>query len=322
MKMRYPQNEPAVKLGNTDIHITPLGIGAWAWGDKFYWGFGKGYNSDDIRSAIQMCIDLGITFFDTAESYGRGRSESYLGEYLTSPRESVVIATKFMPYPWRLTKQSLLTALESSLERLDMDCIDLYQIHWPFPPVPIEVWMEGLVEAVQRGWTRAVGVSNYNPVQTQGAFNKLKDFGIPLASNQVEYNLLNRKIEQSGLIDLCRELNITIIAYSPLAQGLLTGKYTQDSPPPGIRRYRYRRETLIKIEPLLELMAEIGQSHGGKSLSQIALNWTMCKGTVPIPGAKNAHQATENAGALGWRLTAQEIALLDLASEKDNHRFG
>jgi aryl-alcohol dehydrogenase-like predicted oxidoreductase len=92
--------EPAVELGNTGIHIPPLGVGAWAWGDKFYWGFGKGYDSDDIRSVIQTCIDLGIIFFDTAESYGSGRSESYLGKFLSVPRESVVIATKFMPYPW------------------------------------------------------------------------------------------------------------------------------------------------------------------------------------------------------------------------------
>lgn len=311
--------EPAVNLGDTNIHIPPLGVGAWAWGDKFYWGFGKGYDSTDIRSVIQACIDLGIIFFDTAESYGSGRSESYLGKYLSVPRESVVIATKFMPYPWRLTKQNLLTALKSSLERLNMDRVDLYQIHWPFPPVPIENWMEALAEAVHREWTQAVGVSNYNLEQTQRAYDKLNKFDIPLASNQVEYSLLNRKIEKNGLLALCREMNVTLIAYSPLAQGLLTGKYTPDSPPAGIRRYRYRREKIIKLKPLLDLMAEIGRSHGDKSLSQIALNWAMCKGTVPIPGAKNIHQATENAGALGWRLTPQEIALLDQISEQLNN---
>jgi aryl-alcohol dehydrogenase-like predicted oxidoreductase len=136
-----------------------------------------------------------------------------------------------------------------------------------------------------------------------------------LVSNQVQYNLLHREPERDGLLDLCRDLDITLIAYSPLAMGVLTGKYTPENPPSGIRGRRYKRQFLTQIQPLIALLVEIGQAHGGKIPAQVALNWLMCKGAVPIPGAKNARQAEENVGALGWRLADEEVAALDAASE-------
>jgi pyridoxine 4-dehydrogenase len=129
----------------------------------------------------------------------------------------------------------------------------------------------------------------------------------------VTYSLLNRAIEQDGLLARCTELGVRLIAYSPIEKGLLTGKYSPENPPPGIRGQRYGG-LLPKIGPLLKLMTDIGQEHGGKSKAQVALNWCICKGTLPIPGAKNAAQAGENAGALGWRLTEEEVAKLDQAS--------
>lgn len=171
--------------------------------------------------------------------------------------------------------------------------------------------MDAMAKAVQDGLIGAVGVSNYSKRQMLKAHHRLADYGIPLAANQVNYSLLNRKVEKNGLLDVCKELNITLIAYSPLAQGLLTGKYNLDHRPPGIRRFRYRGGLLKKIPKFIDLLKEIGLGHGGKTSVQVALNWVIQKGAVPIPGARNLVQAEENLGALGWNLTPDEVALLD-----------
>jgi aryl-alcohol dehydrogenase-like predicted oxidoreductase len=303
-----------ISLGASDVRVSPLGIGTWAWGDRLFWGYGHGYTDADLQAAFQTGLAAGINFFDTAEAYGRGHSEQLLGQFIRRT-DSPVVATKFMPYPWRLQRESLLGALRQSLERLGLSRVDLYQVHWPLPPVSIETWMAGLADATEAGLTRAVGVSNYNVEQMRRAHAALAKRGVPLASNQVQYSLLHRQPERNGLLETCRQLCVTLIAYSPLAQGLLTGKYTPDNPPPGVRGRRVGRQRLAQVQPLIGLLREIGQAHGGKAPSQVALNWVICKGAVPIPGAKNAHQAQENAGALGWRLTESEIAALDAASQ-------
>ncbi len=314
--MSNQQQTESVTLGTTDLRITPLGIGTWAWGDRFFWGFGRGYDEADVQAAFQTSLAAGINFFDTAEIYGRGRSERLLGQFIRESGQSVVVATKFFPYPWRLRRADLLRALRKSLERLGLSRVDLYQIHWPNPPVSIETWMAGLADAVDAGLVRAVGVSNYNVEQMRRAHAALAERGVALASNQVLYSLLDRQPEQSGLADTCRELGVTLIAYSPLAQGLLTGKYTPQNTPPGVRRFRYTRQRLAQVQPLIALLRQLGEAHGGKTPAQVALNWVMCKGAVPIPGAKNARQAQENAGALGWRLTDGQVAALDEISAK------
>jgi aryl-alcohol dehydrogenase-like predicted oxidoreductase len=285
------------------------------------WGYGKTYTDSDIHEAFHISLQSGINFFDTAEVYGKGRSERLLGARLQEARQSaliapLVVATKFMPYPWRLWKGALLSKLRASLARLGVERVDLYQIHWPFSPLPIELWANALAHAVEAGLARAVGVSNYNSTQMLRAHSALSKRGVPLASNQVEFHLLNRRVEHKGLLKLCRELGVTLIAYSPLAKGMLTGKYTPQTRPPGLRSYIFRRARLGKIQPLIQLMREIGKAHGGKSPAQVALNWVICKGAVPIPGAKNARQAQDNAGALGWRLAEAEIAALDAESQK------
>jgi len=173
--------------------------------------------------------------------------------------------------------------------------------------------MHALADAVRLGLTRAVGVSNYSLSQMQEAQRVLADRGVPLASNQVEYSLICRAPERNGLLSRCQELGITLIAYSPLGMGLLTGKYTVDHPPPNARGWRFPRERLLQVQPLQGLLREIGQRYG-KTPAQVALNWVMCKGALPIPGAKNARQAQENAGAMGWQLTPDEVQALDQAS--------
>ena len=308
-----PEND-SLKIGKTELEIKPLGIGTWSWGDRMMWNFGGSHNEDDIRDAFETSLKAGIDFYDTAEIYGRGKSEKYLGKFLKESGAQVIVATKFMPYPWRLTKNALLKSLKNSLKRLDLEQVDLYQVHWPLPPIPVETWADVLADAVQAGLTRAVGVSNYNEDQMRRAYAVLAKRGIPLASNQVEYHLLNRKVELNGLLSACAYLGITLIAYSPLAQGVLTGKYTPENPLPGMRRRKYSTSFLERVQPLLRRMREIGREHDGKTPAQVALNWLICKGTVPIPGAKNARQAQDNAAALGWRLTEGEVNELDEAS--------
>lgn len=296
---------------NNPLHHFQLGLGTWQWGDRFFWNYGQGYAAAELKDSFDVSVAAGIKLFDTAEVYGQGRSERFLARFKDGHKP--YIATKFMPLPWRLTKGQLHNALRGSLQRLELETVDLYQMHWPFPPVSIETWMDAMAEAVEARLVRAVGVSNYNIEQTRRAFSALKQRGLPLVSNQVPYSLLNRRNEHNGLLALCQELDIRFIAYSPLEQGLLTGKYTPENPPPGIRKQRYQN-LLARIQPLVAALRDIGEAHGGKTPAQVALNWCIAKGALPIPGAKNARQAEQNAGALGWRLTREAVTRLDETS--------
>ncbi len=307
-----------IELGRTGLHAPPLGLGTWQWGDTMMWNYGQGYAEAEIQAAFDASLTAGVNLFDTAEMYGRGQSERFLGGFVkahvAAGGERPIIATKYMPYPWRLTKGRLTAALRDSLDRLGLDQVDLYQIHWPFPPRSVTTWADALADAVEAGLTRAVGVSNYSVDQMRRAHETLTKRGVPLASNQVQYSLLYRQPERNGLLAACQELGIALIAYSPLAKGLLTGKYAPGSRPAGLRGRRYNDEVLGKVAPLSGLLRDIGQAHG-KTPSQVSLNWLICKGTLPIPGAKNARQAAENAGALGWRLGTDEVAALEQAAD-------
>lgn len=316
--MPDPSNpdERNIPLGATDLRISAMGVGAWAWGDSLIWGYGQDYGEEQVREAFRISLDAGINFFDTAEIYGFGQSERLLGSLIQEVKQPLVITSKFFPYPWRLIRGCLTRALRASLKRMNMERLDLYLVHWPYPPVPIKTWMEGLVDAVQSGLTRSVGVSNYHEKQMLRAHELLQKNNIDLACNQVAFHLLHQGPAHDGLLDRCREMNITLVAYSPLAQGLLTGKYGPDNPPGRARRRRFARYPLERVSRLIDQMREIGRGHGGKTPAQVALNWVMAKGAVPIPGAKNAAQARENMGAMGWCLTADEMEALEKAAQE------
>ena len=301
--------------GTNFLDNAEMGLGAWSWGDRFFWRYGHGYTDEDIAAAFHTSLEAGVNLVDTAEIYGSGRSEQLLGKFLKNLEQNVVVATKFFPIPYRFTKNSVVRALRGSLERLGLERVDLYQLHWPSPVIPNDIYVEGLAMAVQADLTAAVGVSNYDMKQMQQAQNILSKHGIPLASNQVEYNLLNRNIERNGLLERCKEKGVRLIAYSPLAMGLLTGKYTPETPPPGARGRKYAA-LLLDLPPLIALLNEIGTGHSGKTPGQVALNWVICKGALPIPGAKTASQAGQNVDCIGWRLTPEEIQALDMESDK------
>lgn len=300
-------------LGKNDLTVSALGIGTWAWGDKLFWNYGKSYSSAEVKAAYLAAMDAGITFFDTAEVYGLGESESLLGQFMQQDSRPAQIATKFGPLPWRFSAQSVHEAVTASLKRLQLTKVDLYQVHWPFTfLLTQESLMNALADEVERGRIGAIGVSNYSASQMREAHQILAKRGIPLAVNQVQYSLLHRKIETNGVLTAARELGVIILAYSPLAQGLLTGKYTSTNSPDGARRLdaRFSAKGLEKIAPAIEILRLLG-SHYQKTPAQVALNWLIAKETIPIPGAKNARQAVENAGALGWKLLPDEIAQLD-----------
>ncbi len=295
------------------LHALQLGLGAWQWGDRVVWGYGQTHTDKDIREAFDVSLSNGIRFVDTAEIYGSGLSERLLGGFLKETDQPILVATKFFPWPWRLAKGFLPRALKGSLERLGLESVDLYQIHWPSPIMTPETMMEGMVECVERGLARTVGVSNFGQQRMLRAYSTLAQHGIPLASNQVHYSLLSREVEKNGTLARCKELGIRLIAYSPLEKGLLTGKYSTENPPPGMRASQYA-ELLKKLPPVLKLLQEIGLNHGDKTVSQVALNWVICKGALPIPGAKNLKQAEMNAGGVGWQLNEEEVAKLDEAT--------
>ncbi len=300
-----------IQIGKNGPRVAAVGMGCWAWGDRLFWDYGSGYGKQDLRQAFEASLKEGVTFFDTAEIYGLGNSEKLLGEFIAESKGEVAVASKIFPYPWRPSAWFLKSALRGSLKRLRLPVIQLYQMHWPYAPVRIDSWMNAMADAVEAGLINQIGVSNYNLRQTERAFRALERRGLHLASNQVSYSLLNRWPEHSGLMQLCKELGVTLIAYSPLAQGLLTGKYSPQNPPPGARGLRTSRHALADLRPLVDEMMKIGIQHGNKTPAQVALNWAVVKGTLTIPGAKNAKQATENAGALGWSLTKDEMARLD-----------
>ena len=222
----------------------------------------------------------------------------------------VVLATKFMPSPWKLNvRGALLTALRSSVERLGVPKVGLYQIHGPISLRSHAALAEALAGAHQAGLVDAVGVSNYSVKETRSMAGELTKRGLRLATNQIEFSLLRRVPETSGLLATCAELGVVPLAYSPIGQGRLTGKYSAASPPPGKRGFSaHPMEVVDKV--VAELRA-IGDKHGGRLPSQVALNWIIAKGAVPIPGAKNRQQAEENAGALGWSIDGDDLERLD-----------
>jgi aryl-alcohol dehydrogenase-like predicted oxidoreductase len=305
-----------IALPGSDVRLPLMGLGTWAWGDTSTWGmngYDKSYGSETIREAYQRSIACGVTFFDTAEAYGGGESERIIGRLLaedTTSRDRVVIATKFIPYPWLLdVRSALMTSLRASLDRLQLPAVHLYQVHGPISLRSHEVMADALAAAHGAGLVKAVGVSNYSEQEVRAIHGALAQRGIALATNQVEFSLLRTRPESTGLLRACRELGVTILAYSPVGQGRLTGKYSASQPPPGKRNFS--AYPMAEVEPIVAELRRCGELHGGKTPSQVALNWLISKGTVPIPGAKNAAQAEQNAGALGWRLTGEEVTALD-----------
>lgn len=318
-----------VELGSgTGLRVSPLGIGAWSWGDRTgFWGWNSSYAKEDVQSAYGAAMDAGISLLDTAEAYGFGLSERLVREFGAGDGRAPIIATKFAPLPWRAGRGDVVAAARSSCERLGAARVGLYQLHWPGAlPGQTESYVEGLGDVVDAGLAAAVGVSNFKASRVDAAAKALGARGIPLASNQVQYSLLYRVPEQNDVLAATKAAGATLIAYSPLAQGLLTGKFTEAGPfPSGPRAATITAARVKAVAPLIALMRAVGAEHASgdagpdgaplpKTPTQVALAWCVARSTVPIPGVKNARQAADAAGALGLVLRPAEVDELDAVS--------
>ena len=305
------------------LSLPSMGCGTWAWGNQLLWGYNESMD-DQLQAVFNLCVSNAVTLFDTGDSYGtgrlNGRSELLLGrfnrEYVGSGKENICIATKLAAYPWRWTRQSMVKACKSSAQRLGRN-VDLVQMHWStanYAPWQEGGLLDGLGDLYEQGLVKGVGLSNYGPKRLKQVQKKFAERGVPITTLQVQYSLLSTyPVTQLKLKDLCDELGIKLIAYSPLALGLLTGKYSEQGPlPKGIRGLLFR-QILPGMRSLLACLQDVAHSRN-KTMSQVAINWCICKGTIPIPGAKSVEQATENIGALGWQLDGNEIAELDRAA--------
>ena len=310
-------------LGRTGIRVPRLGLGAMVWGDMSSaprWNparnaYGPTSSRDEQAAALAVSLAAGVNLVDTAAMYGKGASERRVGE-LTEGTD-VLVATKF-PAAFFSTAGSLPATLDASLARLRRSLVDLYQVHFPSRWMSIPTLMNLMADAVEVGKVRAVGVSNYSAAQLRSAHAALGGRGIPLASNQVQYSLLHRDPEVNGVLDTCRELGVTLIAYMPLASGALTGKYTAAHRPAGWRRYGtiFRGRGIDRINRVNAVVRELAAQHD-KTPSQVALRWLIHQDVLPIPGAKTGPQAAQNAGALSFELSESEVDALSRTTAPD-----
>ena len=311
------------QLGQTDIQISPIGLGCWQFSDGRAGATGTWdpVSEEETEGIVQAALEGGINWFDTAELYGNGRSERAIARALKlagKTNDEVIIATKWNPIG--RTARSITGTIGNRQECLDGYSIDLYQIHGPMSFATRRSEMNAMADLVESGKIRSIGISNYNAQQMRLANDVLLSRGMRLASNQVKYSLLDRRIESNGVLDSARELGITIIAYSPLEMGLLTGKFHKNpellTSRPFLRRNQLRRK-IEKSRELVTALEEIALTHE-VTASQVALNWMITfhgETIVAIPGASKVRHAEQNVGAMTFTLSKAELAQLDELSQ-------
>lgn len=306
-------------LGKTGIRVTPIGLGVMelSGGGGL---FGRAFPvipQSDKNAIIQAALDGGINWFDTAELYGSGVSERSLAAGLKAANKhpgDVVVATKW--WPVLRTAGNIPHSIADRLRFLEGFPIDLYYVHQPYSFSSPESEMNAMADLVEAGMIRSVGVSNFGPARLRRAHAALQKRGLPLAANQVRYNLLDRKIEVNGTLETARELGVTITAYTPLAKGLLTGKFHKNPALLKNKSFYWRGPIQRQLEasrPLVAALEEIALKYQATA-AQVALNWLIWFNgelVVTIPGATKTQQAADNAAAMLFRLSDAELAQLD-----------
>jgi aryl-alcohol dehydrogenase-like predicted oxidoreductase len=277
-------------LGKGGAKVSPLGVGTNRWR--------QGTNDGAVKETWRALLDGGGGFIDTAEVYGFGKSEALIGDCIRADPRPVTVASKFAPFIARTSPAHLQRALDRSLARLGLATLDLYYVHFPFPFADLDRLADAMAEAVKAGKVRHVGVSNFSAEQMRRMADRLGRSGVPLAANEVNYSLANRKAETNGVLDACRELDVALVAYFPLASGHLTDA------------------TAGEAGPLRRSLGKVARDRG-VSVSQVALNWLLRRDdhVIPIPGASKARHAEDNLKALDWSLTDEEFAGIDTASK-------
>ncbi len=307
------------RLGNSDLELTPIGIGAWAMGGGG-WAFAWGAQDDNESiAAIHEALDRGVNWIDTAAVYGLGHSEEVVARALEGRSNRPYVFTK-CERRWGADRQiykslkadSVREECEASLRRLKVDVIDLYQIHWPEPDEDIEEGWGALAKLKEEGKVRWIGVSNFNAKQLERARRIA-----PITSLQPPYSAISPEVEAETL-PYCRQHNIGVIVYSPMKSGLLTGKMTKERVA-GLPEDDFRKRAIAFQEPnlsrnleLAQLKKRIGERHG-RSAGEVAIAWTLRHPavTAAIVGMRSAEQARGVLGALEFRLSAEEIAEID-----------
>jgi aryl-alcohol dehydrogenase-like predicted oxidoreductase len=289
------------------VRVSAIGLGTWQFG-SMEWGYGRDYATKEAGDIVRRALDLGVNLIDTAEIYGQGRSERIVGQAIRGRRESVFLATKLFPIglPFMVRSRA-----RGSARRLDVDHIDLYQQHWPSPMFPPRATMPRLRRLVEEGLIRHVGVSNHSLAQWKAAEQAL---GGPVLSNQVLFSLAHRAPDRD-LVPWAQQNGRIVIAYSPLGQGLLSGKY-RAAPPRNFRRMRrnFSAAGRARFEPLIAALHEVGVRHSATP-AQVALAWLIHKpNVVAIPGASSLNQVQENVAAADIDLSDDEVAKLDSLS--------
>ena len=311
-------------LGKTDIEVSPIGLGVmeFAGGGGLLGLVFPVIPQEEKNAIIKAALDGGINWFDTAEMYGGGVSERSLAAGLKAAGKSdkdVIVATKWLPF--LRTAANIPHSIHNRLENLDGFSIANYMVHQPYSFSSPESEMNAMADLVEAGKIRSVGVSNFSPTRMRRAHAALAKRGLSLAVNQVRYSLLSRKIETNGVLETAKELGVTIIAYTPLESGLLSGKYHKNpellSRMSGWRKVSIRHN-LDKSRSLIHAMDEIANKYEA-TIAQVALNWLIHYNgeiVVTIPGATKVYQAEENAGAMNFRLSADELTQLDEMSRR------
>ncbi|PSR23332.1 MAG: aldo/keto reductase [Sulfobacillus acidophilus] len=313
------KNPPRYCLGQSNTRLSPIGLGTWQFsqGQGMVGKFWPRLAPALIMSIVDEAINHGIDWFDTAEVYGGGRSEEALATALDDLNilaDDVYIATKW--WPVLRSARHLETSAQKRLMRLHQRPITLYQIHQPYSHSSIPRQMEAMARLIDEGLIRHAGVSNFSAQQMRQAYQALKAHGHTLVSNQVRYNLLDRRIETNGVMQAAADLGVSIIAYSPLGQGLLTGKFhDRHQLPEGFRRLspHFRLAFLHKTRALIDALRQMAQAYE-VTPSQVALNWIISQPGLTvfaIPGATRVSQAAQNAGAMAFRLSASDRQALD-----------
>ena len=310
-------------LGKTNIEITPIGLGMmeFSGGGGLMGSAFPTIGQEEKNATVKAGLDGGINWFDTAELYGSGVSEASLSTALKAAGKSdndVVVATKW--WPLLRTARNIPKTIEDRLRFLNGYSIGLYMVHQPFGFSSPEAEMDEMAKLLKAGKIRSVGISNFNPDQMHRAHRQLQKYGLPLAVNQVRYSLLDRSIEKNGILETAKELGVTIIAYTPLESGLLTGKYHKNPELLEKKSFIWRarlRRSMEKSRPLISALEEIALRYNATA-AQVALNWVINShgdSVVTIPGVTKPSQAQENAGTMKFKLSNDEFARLDELSQ-------
>ena len=312
--------------GRGPCRLNSIGFGTWAWGNEFVWGYDSKTDDGRLAATFRQALSSGLNLIDTADSYGtgrlNGRSESLLGGFIdalpASRRSQLVVATKLAPFPWRLGRRGFHRAFDASQKRLGGH-LKRVQLHWStarYAPWQEAALLDGLADLVQAQQVDELGVSNVGPRRLRWMQARLMERGVKLRSVQIQWSLLSPGLVQAQeLLDLAQSLDIEVLAYSPLAFGVLSCAPAEEPRPSTWVRQRLYRRLLPESLEIRQLLLAIATERGA-SMVQVALNWCRATGTTPIPGIRSPRQAMDVAAALTWQLSEAECRVLNQARER------